>query len=191
VHGACMPHRIMLCPWLAAIVYMPAVGAHRTTACDVQDRFEHNRRQMSYILVYAVVFCQGDECGDQPEAHILTPLMTASWRAGRPSRLATVAIFHRRPSMTPLFSCPCHPGFMIIDPFDPCRVHQTTDNSNRPPMFNYFAFGVGASEVELDVLTGSFRTLRADLLMDVGTSINPAIDIGQVNRPLVAMSQLC
>ena len=48
-------------------------------------------------------------------------------------------------------------------------------------MFSYFAYGVGASEVEVDVLTGAFYVSRADLLMDVGTSINPAIDIGQVS----------
>jgi len=46
--------------------------------------------------------------------------------------------------------------------------------------FNYFAFGMGVTEVELDVLTGSHRILRTDILYDAGESINPAIDIGQI-----------
>jgi len=45
---------------------------------------------------------------------------------------------------------------------------------------NYFTFGAGCSEVEVDVLTGEMRILRSDLLYDVGNSLNPGIDIGQV-----------
>ena len=50
--------------------------------------------------------------------------------------------------------------------------------------FNYFTFGAAASEVELDCLTGDFHLLRSDLCMDVGQSLNPAIDIGQVSTAL-------
>jgi xanthine dehydrogenase molybdopterin-binding subunit B len=46
--------------------------------------------------------------------------------------------------------------------------------------FNYYTSGAALTEVELDTLTGDWRALRADLVMDVGTSINPAIDIGQI-----------
>ena len=46
--------------------------------------------------------------------------------------------------------------------------------------FNYYAFGMCVSEVEIDVLTGGHTLLRADILHDVGDSLNPLIDIGQI-----------
>ena len=41
-------------------------------------------------------------------------------------------------------------------------------------------YGAAVSEVEIDVLTGECRVLRSDLLMDVGASLNPGIDFGQI-----------
>src|SRR5207302_7579887 len=46
--------------------------------------------------------------------------------------------------------------------------------------FYYFAYGVAVSEVEIDAFTGQHRLLRADLLDDVGDSVSPMIDRGQV-----------
>jgi len=46
--------------------------------------------------------------------------------------------------------------------------------------FYYYAYGASVSEVVVDTLTGEWKLLRADLLHDVGASINPAIDLGQV-----------
>lgn len=46
--------------------------------------------------------------------------------------------------------------------------------------FSYFAYGASVSEVQIDTLTGEWKLLRADLLHDAGKSLNPAIDIGQV-----------
>jgi len=46
--------------------------------------------------------------------------------------------------------------------------------------FLYFTYGAACAEAEIDVLTGDMRILRADILMDVGNSLNPAIDIGQI-----------
>jgi xanthine dehydrogenase large subunit len=46
--------------------------------------------------------------------------------------------------------------------------------------FYYFAYGAACAEVALDTLTGESRVLRVDILHDVGRSLNPAIDIGQI-----------
>ncbi len=46
--------------------------------------------------------------------------------------------------------------------------------------FFYFAYGAALTEVVIDTLTGETRILRADLLHDAGASLNPALDIGQI-----------
>ena len=46
--------------------------------------------------------------------------------------------------------------------------------------FYYYAYGAAVSEVIIDTLTGEWKLLRADLLHDAGNSINPAVDIGQI-----------
>ncbi|MCR8546772.1 xanthine dehydrogenase molybdopterin binding subunit [Salipiger sp. P9] len=46
--------------------------------------------------------------------------------------------------------------------------------------FYYFAYGAACTEVVLDTLTGEYRILRADILHDAGASLNPALDIGQI-----------
>ncbi len=51
--------------------------------------------------------------------------------------------------------------------------------------FYYYAYGAACSEVIVDTLTGEYRMLRSDILHDVGASLNPAIDIGQVEGGFV------
>jgi xanthine dehydrogenase large subunit len=46
--------------------------------------------------------------------------------------------------------------------------------------FYYFAYGAACSEVMIDTLTGEMKVERVDILHDVGHSLNPAIDIGQI-----------
>ncbi|MDF1486637.1 xanthine dehydrogenase molybdopterin binding subunit [Ramlibacter sp. H39-3-26] len=46
--------------------------------------------------------------------------------------------------------------------------------------FYYFAYGAACTEVVIDTLTGESRVLKVDILHDVGRSINPAIDVGQI-----------
>ncbi|KAI0224323.1 Xanthine dehydrogenase/oxidase, partial [Lamellibrachia satsuma] len=52
--------------------------------------------------------------------------------------------------------------------------------TNAGQLFNYFSYGVAVSEVEIDTLTGDHTVLRTDIVMDIGRSLNPAIDIGQI-----------
>jgi xanthine dehydrogenase large subunit len=46
--------------------------------------------------------------------------------------------------------------------------------------FHYYAYGAAVSEVVVDTLTGEHKVVRVDILHDVGRSLNPAVDIGQV-----------
>ncbi len=51
--------------------------------------------------------------------------------------------------------------------------------------FFYFAYGAAVSEVAVDTLTGEWKLLRADILHDVGRSLNPALDIGQIEGAFI------
>uniref|UniRef100_A0A8D1TXS8 Aldehyde oxidase 1 n=1 Tax=Sus scrofa TaxID=9823 RepID=A0A8D1TXS8_PIG len=51
--------------------------------------------------------------------------------------------------------------------------------------FEYFVYGAACSEVEIDCLTGAHKNIRTDIVMDVGYSINPALDIGQIEGAFI------
>jgi xanthine dehydrogenase large subunit len=51
--------------------------------------------------------------------------------------------------------------------------------------FKYFAYGAAATEVEVDGFTGAYRTRRVDIVHDVGDSLSPLIDIGQIEGGFV------
>ncbi|KAJ3009322.1 hypothetical protein HKX48_008030 [Thoreauomyces humboldtii] len=57
--------------------------------------------------------------------------------------------------------------------------------TNDGMMYSYFTYGAACAEVEIDTLTGDHTCLRADIVMDIGKSINPAIDIGQIEGAFV------
>jgi len=63
-------------------------------------------------------------------------------------------------------------------------LHWNRETLQGNPFF-YFAYGAACSEVLIDTLTGEFKLLRADVLHDVGQSLNPAIDIGQVEGAFI------
>ena len=64
-------------------------------------------------------------------------------------------------------------------------IGENDSNSVRGIPFNYFTFGISCSEVEIDVMTGDMRVLRADVMMEMGNPINPALDIGQIEGAYV------
>jgi xanthine dehydrogenase large subunit len=59
------------------------------------------------------------------------------------------------------------------------KIHWDRDKGQGRP-FYYFAYGASCSEVSVDTLTGEYQVERTDILHDVGRSLNPAIDIGQI-----------
>jgi len=59
------------------------------------------------------------------------------------------------------------------------KIHYDRKTFTGRPFF-YFAYGAAVSEVVIDTLTGENRMLRVDILHDVGKSLNPAVDMGQI-----------
>lgn len=64
------------------------------------------------------------------------------------------------------------------------KLHWNQATLQGRPFF-YYAYGAAVSEVVIDTLTGEMRTLRVDALHDVGASLNPALDIGQVEGAFI------
>jgi xanthine dehydrogenase large subunit len=64
------------------------------------------------------------------------------------------------------------------------KLHWDRDKGQGRPFF-YYAYGAACSEVLIDILTGEMSVRRVDILHDVGRSINPALDIGQIEGAFV------
>jgi xanthine dehydrogenase large subunit len=64
------------------------------------------------------------------------------------------------------------------------KIHWNRETMSGHPFF-YFAYGAAVAEVLVDTLTGEWRCLRADVLHDAGQSLNPALDIGQVEGAFI------
>ncbi|KAL0686874.1 hypothetical protein Bca4012_086551 [Brassica carinata] len=57
--------------------------------------------------------------------------------------------------------------------------------SGKGNAFRYYTYGAAFAEVEIDTLTGDFHTRAADIMLDLGYSLNPAIDVGQIEGAFV------
>jgi xanthine dehydrogenase large subunit len=64
------------------------------------------------------------------------------------------------------------------------KIHYDREKAAGRPFF-YYANGAACSEVLIDTLTGEYKVTRVDILHDVGHSLNPAIDIGQIEGGFV------
>ena len=64
------------------------------------------------------------------------------------------------------------------------KIHWDREKAKGSP-FLYFAYGAACSEVIIDTFTGEMKIERVDILHDVGKSLNPAIDIGQIEGAFV------
>ncbi len=59
------------------------------------------------------------------------------------------------------------------------KIHWDRDKGEGHP-FYYFAYGAACAEVSIDTLTGEYMVERVDILHETGRSLNPAIDLGQI-----------
>ncbi|MFT5574160.1 MAG: xanthine dehydrogenase large subunit [Cryomorphaceae bacterium] len=59
------------------------------------------------------------------------------------------------------------------------KIHYDRETASGRPFF-YYANGAAVSEVMVDTLTGEYKVSRVDILHDVGASLNPDIDLGQI-----------
>uniref|UniRef100_A0A3B4XUV2 xanthine dehydrogenase n=1 Tax=Seriola lalandi dorsalis TaxID=1841481 RepID=A0A3B4XUV2_SERLL len=63
-------------------------------------------------------------------------------------------------------------------------LHMDWDKMEGQP-YAYFTYGACCCEVELDSLTGDYRTVRTDIVVDIGRSVNPSVDIGQIEGAFI------
>jgi len=83
------------------------------------------------------------------------------------------------------FAAVCEAAYMQRVPLFAQGYYRTPDihfdrATGRGKPFHYFAYGAAVSEVEVDTFTGAYRLLRTDILQDVGDSVSPIVDRGQV-----------
>lgn len=73
--------------------------------------------------------------------------------------------------------------FHTIKYFEPkCILRPTASNDNgqRTAKPRHYVFGVACTEVEVDCSTGDHFIVQSDLVMDIGRSLNPALDVGHI-----------
>ncbi|NIR31912.1 MAG: xanthine dehydrogenase molybdopterin binding subunit [Gammaproteobacteria bacterium] len=126
--------------------------AAQAAARTIKERLAHFAAEHYQARAEEVVFRDG-HVHVRGEALAFAELVQRAWKARVP---LSATGFYRTP-----------------------KIHYDQSTlSGRP--FYYFAYGAAVAEVVVDLLTGEHRTLRVDILHDAGESINPAIDLGQV-----------
>jgi len=114
-------------------------------------------------------------CANPPPGHIgqIPPNWQTAWNTAWPGVVS--AAFNDRIDLSAqaLYSSP---NLSEVTP-------PTGDGSANP--FYYFTWSAACSEVEIDVLTGEFEVVRSDILYDAGLSLNPYLDLGQIQGGFV------
>lgn len=116
------------------------------------------------------MLCRLHSCEPQ-EVHFSNGVVSAAGRYFSFAEVANLAWLNQVPlSATGFYKVP--------------GIHYDRQAGRGEP-FYYFSWGAACSEVLIDTLTGEYRLLRTDILHDVGNSLNPAIDIGQIEGGFV------
>lgn len=93
------------------------------------------------------------------------------------SSVSIIAPGSGQPSLS--VPAPVHPRLGVVN-MPRSHIADPAVRAAAPPPFNYCSYGGAVTEVELDVLTGQYQVLRADVTFDLGASFNPLIDLGQM-----------
>ncbi len=114
----------------------------------------------------------------------------ASTNAGDVAFEAGEVFLRSAPTKRVAFSKVTGEAYLQQVPMSATGFYKTPDISydraaGRGKPFHYFAYGGAVSEVEISTLTGEFRVTRVDILHDVGDSLVPSIDLGQVEGAFV------
>ncbi|MCK6545375.1 xanthine dehydrogenase molybdopterin binding subunit [Myxococcota bacterium] len=100
-------------------------------------------------------------------------------------------IFHpENPEKSVEFSAVANAAYFAQVPLAATGYYRTPDihydrDAGRGKPFHYFSYGAAVTEVEVSGLTGEHRILRVDILHDVGDSLVPTIDVGQIEGAFV------
>jgi len=100
------------------------------------------------------------------------------------SKLATVRARMPSAAWNEIVLAACQSGVILSAIANSAPIkdgsHKGEIDDPNPDHHQYFVYCAAASEVELDVLTGQCQILRTDIVYDCGNSLNPAVDIGQI-----------
>ena len=102
-----------------------------------------------------------------------------AWSTSRPMASPSEPFIHLPSSVAVAFTL-SHPSTISLLPSLSFPEFDFDWSVGQGTVFKYFSYGVACSEVEVDTLTGDHHVVRTDIVMDVGESLNPAIDIGQI-----------